>query len=105
MKRAGLVSMTCCDKTMTQALKGAEGHRLKVNREQSLTEPTFGALIERFILDERLRDAKNGSRPIGITAEEEEFDPEALDPSTASSYLSMLHVHIGRNGKVFSSRK
>lgn len=81
-------------RTKAQALKAADGHRLKANREEEPSEPSFGALIERFILEERLRELKSRSRAIGGTAQEEEFDPEALDSSTASSYLSMLDVHI-----------
>jgi len=81
--------------TRTQALKAAEGLRLRANREsREIGEPKFGALIERFIIEEKLRDAKNQPRAIGLLEEDEKFDPEALDPSTASSYLSMLKVHI-----------
>lgn len=81
--------------TKAQALKAAEGHRLRANREgRETSEPTFGALIERFIVEERLRDAKDQPRAIGVFEEDEKFDAEALDASTASSYLSMLKVHI-----------
>lgn len=82
-------------RTKTQALKAAEGHRLKVNHESAATrEVSFGALIERFIIEERIRESKDRSRVIGIVEDDEEFDVEALDFSTASSYLSMLDVHI-----------
>lgn len=81
--------------TRTQALKAAEGLRLRANRKgRDVGEPRFGALIERFIIEEKLRDAKNQPRAIGVLEEDEKFDAEALDPSTASSYLSMLKVHI-----------
>ena len=81
--------------TKAQVLKAAEGHRLRANREGRETkEPTFGALIERFIVEEGLRDAKDQPRAIGVFEEDEKFDAEALDASTASSYLSMLKVHI-----------
>ena len=82
-------------KTKTQAQKAAEGHRLRANREgRETTEPTFGALIERFIIEEGLRIAKDQFRTIGVFEEDEEFDAEALDPLTANSSLSMLKVHI-----------
>ena len=82
-------------RTKAQALKAAEGLRLKVNDESSLTrEIAFGALIDRFILEERLREAKDRSRAIGMVEEDEVFDIETLESSTASSYLSMINVHI-----------
>ena len=37
---------------------------------------------------------KEQSRAIGVFEEDEDFDAEASDPSTVSSYLSMLKVHI-----------
>lgn len=81
--------------TKAQALKAAEGHRLRANREgRETSEPTFGALIERLIVEERLRDAKDQPRTIGVFEEDEKFDAEALDASTASSYLSILKVHV-----------
>ena len=49
--------------TKAQALRAAEEHRLQANREGGGTsEPTFGVLIERFIVAERLRDAKPALR-------------------------------------------
>ena len=92
--------------TKAQALKAAEGLRLRANREsREIGEPTFGALIERFIVEEKLRDAKDQPRANGVVEEAEEFDAEALDPSTASSYLSMLKVHIRpRWGEVLFSQ-
>ena len=82
-------------RTKAQALKAAEGVRLKVNDESLTTrEITFGALIDRFILEERLIEAKDRSRSIGMVEEDEVFDIETLESSTASSYLSMLSVHI-----------
>jgi integrase len=82
-------------KTKAQAQKAAEGYRLTANREgREKSEPTFGALIERFILEEKLRDAKDRPRTVGVFEMDEEFDAEALDPSTANSYLSILKVHI-----------
>jgi hypothetical protein len=45
----------------------------------------FGALIDRFIIEERLREAKDRTRAIGIVEGDEKFDVEALDFSTASS--------------------
>ena len=46
-------------KTKAQALKAAEGNRLKVNHESAATrETTFGALIDRFIIEERIRESK-----------------------------------------------
>jgi integrase len=82
-------------KTKTQALKAAEGIRLKVNDESATTrEVTFGALIERFIIEERLEEANKRSRGIGIIEEDEVFDIEALESSTAGPYLSMLNVWI-----------
>src|SRR6516165_4304452 len=82
-------------KTRAQALKAAEEQRARANRETSEDgEPTFGMLIERFIADERLRELRARTRAVGMFAEDEVFDGEEIDPSTASSYLSMLDVHI-----------
>lgn len=76
-------------------MKAAEGHRLKANHECASTrEITFGALIDRYILEEKLREAKDRTRAIGMVQEDEDFDTEVVDSSTASSYLSMLKVHI-----------
>src|SRR4051794_11368881 len=95
IRKSLVVGTTQEFKTRAKALKAAEGLRLYANREgDSAGEPTFGGLIERFILEEGLRDAKSRSRAIGALECEEEFDAEALDSSTASSYLSMLDVHI-----------
>jgi integrase len=81
--------------TRTQALKAAEKYRLHANRESRNTgDPSFGLLIERYIVEERLRTAKDQPRWVGTLEQDEEFDAEALDPSTASSYLSILKVHI-----------
>jgi integrase len=82
-------------KTKAQALKAAEGCRLKANFEsEEARESTFGALIESYITAERLRESKNRTPGIGTFEVDEDFDVEALDYSTASSYLSMLDVHI-----------
>jgi integrase len=82
-------------KTKAQALKAAEGNRLKVNHESAATrETTFGALIDRFVIEERIRESKDQTRAIGVVEQDEEFDAEALEFSTASCYLSMLDVHI-----------
>lgn len=81
--------------TKTQALKAAEGHRLRANREEKeRNEPVFGALIDRFIVAEKLRELVKRSRFLGVFEEDEKFDAETLDSSTASSYLSMLDVHV-----------
>lgn len=78
--------------TKAQALKAAEGNRLEANCESAATrEVTFGALIDRYISEERLKQVKERPRTAGIP---EDFDTESLDYSTASSYLSMLKVHI-----------
>ena len=67
----------------------SDGCRLKANREsEEARGSTFGALIESYITEERLRVSKD--RAPG----DEEFNAEALAYSTASSYLSMLDVHI-----------
>jgi len=81
-------------KTRARAMKAAEEHRLNANRESEPEVRTFRALIDRYILEEGLREAKSRSRAIGVIEEDESFDAEALDPSTASSCLSMLDVHI-----------
>ncbi|HWR35032.1 MAG TPA: site-specific integrase [Clostridia bacterium] len=82
-------------KTKAQALKAAEGCRLKVNDDYATTRViTFGALIDRFILEEHLHEAKDRNRSVGLVAEDEAFNYELLEPSTASSYLSMIKVHI-----------
>jgi len=81
--------------TKAQALKAAEQLRLNANREgNGRSEPSFGALIERFIAEEKLRELKDQPRSIGAVEPDEAFDAESLDPSTASSYLSILRVHI-----------
>ena len=81
--------------TKAQALKAAEDFRLLANREKKATnEPTFGELIERYIVEEKLRDSKTRSRKVGLLEEDEEFDPERIESSTASSYLSLFKVHI-----------
>ena len=81
--------------TKTQALKAAEGHRLRANSERKEAhETTFGELIERYIAEERLRELKSRVTGIGTVEEDEQFDAEALDYSTVSSYLSMLDTHI-----------
>jgi integrase len=81
--------------TKTQALKAAEGYRLKANREgEQRNEPTFGGLIDRFVDAEKLRELVKQPRFLGVFEEDENFDAEALDSSTASSYLSKLDVHI-----------
>ena len=95
LRRSLVLGTTEKYKTKAQALKAAEGHRLKVNNESATTrEVTFGALIERYIIEERLRESKDRTRAVGMVEEDEAFDVEALEPSTASSYLSMLKVHI-----------
>ena len=82
-------------KTKTQALKAAERYRLRANRPDAAgREFTFGALIERFIVEERIRESKERKRWLGLVEEDEHFDVEALEYSTASSYLSMLDMHI-----------
>jgi integrase len=82
-------------KTKAQALKAAEEYRGRANRESSGDwESSFGMLIERFIADERLREVRVRTRALGLFAEDELFDGEEIDPSTASSYLSMLDVHF-----------
>jgi hypothetical protein len=82
-------------KTRSQALKAADGCRLKASREsEEARGSTFGALIESYITEERLREAKDRAPGIGVVEGDEEFDAEALSYSTASSYLSMLDVHI-----------
>jgi integrase len=106
IRKSAVIGTTEEYTTKTQALKAAEGLRLRANQERRYTgEPTFGALIARFIVEEKLREAKDRSGAIGVFEEDEEFDAEALDPSTASSYLSMLKVHIRpRWGESFLSR-
>jgi integrase len=82
-------------KTRSQALKAADGCRLKANREsEEARGSTFGALIESYITEERLREAKDRAPGIGDVENDEGFNAEALAYSTASSYLSMLDVHI-----------
>jgi integrase len=81
--------------TKTQALKAAAEYRLLANREEKTTsEPNFGELIERYIVEEKLRDSKTRSRKVGVIEGDEEFDPELIESSTASSYLSLFKVHI-----------
>jgi integrase len=82
-------------KTRSQALKAADGFRLKASRQsEEARGSTFGALIESYITEERLREAKDRAPGISAVEGDEEFDAEALSYSTASSYLSMLDVHI-----------
>jgi hypothetical protein len=82
-------------KTRSQVLKPADGCRLKANREsEEACGFTFGALIESYNTEERLRESKDRAPGIGAVENDEEFNAEALAYSTASSYLSMLDVHI-----------
>ena len=77
--------------TKAQALKAAEGNRLQVNSESAATRGvTFGALIDRYISEERLKQVKERVRTIGIP-EDESFDTESLD-----SCVQNLN-HIGRH--------
>lgn len=90
-----IIGTTDVFKTKAQAMKAADEHRVRANiggRESSGL--SFGALIEKFIAEERLLEAKCRCRAVGLVKEDEEFDPEILDSSTASSYLSILNVHI-----------
>lgn len=81
--------------TKTQVLKAAEGYRLKANGEgRQRNEPVFGALIDRFVVEEKLRELVKQPRFVGVFEEDEKFDAETLDSSTASSYLSMIDVHV-----------
>ena len=82
-------------KTQTQALQAAEEHRSRPNSKENISSIfNFGALIDRFIAEEKLLEARNRSRAIGLIEKDEKFDPEAVDWSTACGYLSMLKVHI-----------
>ncbi len=82
-------------KTRSQAMKAAEEHRSRANREESLPlAPTFGVLIDKFISDEKLLSAKNRSRSIGTIEENEKFDEDVVESSTAYAYLSMIKVHL-----------
>ena len=95
IRRSLVLGTTEKFKTKAQALKAAEGHRLKANDDYATTRVvTFGALIDRFILEEHLHEAKDRNRAVGLVAEDEAFNYELLEPSTASSYLSMIKVHI-----------
>jgi integrase len=51
-------------------------------------------IADRFIAEEKLLQARNRSRAIGLIEMDEDFDPCAVDSSTAYGYLSMLKVHI-----------
>jgi integrase len=95
IRKSKVVGNTEKLKTRSQALKAAEGCRLKANLEsEEARGSTFGALIESYITEERLRESKHRAPGIGAVEEDEEFDAEALAYSTASSYLSTLDVHI-----------
>jgi integrase len=73
--------------TAAEALRAAEGLRLKVNQESPLDQSiTFGGLVDRFIDDERLLEI-TGRRP-------GEAPGHGLRYSTARSYLSVLEGHI-----------
>jgi integrase len=74
-------------RTESDALRAAEALRLKVNEEAALDHTiTFGALVDRFIDDERLLDVI--AQPPGVTRS------SGLRYSTACSYLSVLNGHI-----------
>jgi len=95
LRKSMVIGTTERFKTRSQALKAAEGCRLKAHRESEQARgSTFGALIESYITEERLRESKGRAPGIGAAEDDEEFNTEALAYSTASSYLSMLDVHI-----------
>jgi integrase len=75
-------------KTEAQALRASEGIRMRVNQAGPQLQPTsFGALVDRFILEEIPT-----KKPIGIDTKNNEEG--GLAYSTATSYLSMLNTHI-----------
>jgi integrase len=75
-------------KTEAQALRASEGIRMRVNQAGPQLQPTsFGALVDRFILEEI-----PPKKPIGIDTKNNEEG--GLAYSTATSYLSMLNTHI-----------
>jgi hypothetical protein len=56
-----------------RSFQAAEGPRLKVNDESATArEVTFGALIDRFIIEEFLRELKDRNRTVGLVEEDEE---------------------------------
>jgi integrase len=75
--------------TETLARKKCEGKLLSLNKDCAqnvISDPTFGALIDRFIDEERLEEilkAKSAS-------ERAKFGTEALEYSTVSGYLSYI---------------
>lgn len=65
-------------KTRAQALRAAEEHRSRANREETLPlAPTFGVVIDRFIVEEKLLSAKGRSRAVGLIEADEDFAGEA----------------------------
>jgi len=69
---------------------------LKLNAETSqmaIVAPTFGALIDRYISEERMLELIKTRRGEG-DPDAEESDFEALTPSTCCSYLTNLNKHI-----------
>lgn len=82
-------------KSRSQALQAAEEHRSRANSKENISSiSSLGALIDRFIAEEKLLEARNRSRAVGLIEKDEDFNPEVVDSSTAYGYLSMLKVHI-----------
>ena len=76
--------------TETSARKKCEAILLEINQEApqyAISDPSFGALLDRFITEERLTVIAKAKQADGPNA-------EALEYSTASSYLSYINRHI-----------
>lgn len=83
-------------RTKALALRSVEGFRLKINQESpTAQEVSFRALVDRFVLEERLYELKDADREIDDPdLLDLQRDDEALAPSTCCGYLSNLNVHI-----------
>ena len=93
-------------KTRTQALKAADGCRMKASRQsEEARGSTFDALIESYITEERLREAKDRAPGISAVESDEEFDAEALSYSIAVLTFPCWMSTSGRGGRNAPSRK
>ena len=79
--------------TEALARKRCEGKLLSLNKDAAqyaISDPTFGALIEHFVAEERLEEILKAKS----TDERVKFGSQALEYSTASGYLSYINNQI-----------
>jgi integrase len=80
--------------TETLARKSCEGMLLSLNKDAAqyaITDPTFGALLARYIEEERIEEIVKAKH----NADRSKFDSEALEYSTAAGYRSYIKNYLG----------